>query len=60
MRERVLAMGGRFEAGPVPPELGPGGTFRVTAALPYQPLALTGKALTRETPALEIPAREVR
>jgi signal transduction histidine kinase len=33
MRERVLALGGRFSAGPRP-----GGAFRVTAALPYQPL----------------------
>jgi len=31
MRERVLALGGRFAAGPRPP-----GTFRVAAALPYQ------------------------
>ncbi len=38
MRERVLAIGGRFEAGSRP-----GGGFRVTAALPYQPLALTGE-----------------
>ena len=33
MRERVLAIGGRFAAGSRP-----GGGFRVTAALPYQPL----------------------
>jgi signal transduction histidine kinase len=33
MRERVLALGGRFSAGPRG-----GGAFRVTAALPYQPL----------------------
>jgi signal transduction histidine kinase len=39
MRERVLAIGGRFEAGPWPE-----GGFRVTAAVPYQPLALTGEA----------------
>ena len=35
MRERVLAIGGRFAAGSRP-----GGGFRVTAALPYRPLAL--------------------
>jgi signal transduction histidine kinase len=40
MQERVLAIGGRFAAGPCP-----GSAFRVTAALPYQPLALHGKAL---------------
>ncbi|MGH3168487.1 MAG: sensor histidine kinase, partial [Trebonia sp.] len=34
MRERVLALGGRFTAGPRPD-----GSFRVGAALPYQPLA---------------------
>ncbi|MBS2962241.1 sensor histidine kinase [Actinocrinis puniceicyclus] len=33
MRERVLALGGRFTAGPRP-----GDAFRVTAALPYLPL----------------------
>jgi signal transduction histidine kinase len=43
MRERVLAIGGRFDAGSRP-----GGGFRVTAALPYQPLALAGEARTRE------------
>jgi len=48
MRERVLAIGGRFEAGPCS-----GGAFRVTAALPYQPLALTGKVLSGETLARE-------
>jgi signal transduction histidine kinase len=48
MRERVLAIGGRFEAGSRP-----GGGFRVTAALPYQPLALAGKLLAGETPARE-------
>jgi signal transduction histidine kinase len=35
MRERVLALGGQFTAGPRPPD-----AFRVTAAVPYQPLAL--------------------
>lgn len=35
MRERVLALGGRFAAGPRP-----GGAFQVTAAFPYQPLDL--------------------
>ncbi|WP_194294065.1 sensor histidine kinase [Streptomyces sp. RB17] len=35
MRERVLALGGRFTAGPRPD-----GTFQVTADLPYQPLDL--------------------
>jgi signal transduction histidine kinase len=39
MRERVLAIGGRFAAGSRP-----GGGFNVTAALPYQPLVLTGEA----------------
>jgi hypothetical protein len=53
MRERVLAIGGRFEAGPRR-----GGGFRVTAAVPYQPLALTGEAQTREALAREILARE--
>jgi signal transduction histidine kinase len=53
MRERVLAIGGRFEAGPWP-----GGPFRVTATLPYQPLALTGKALTLETLTRQTLARE--
>jgi hypothetical protein len=33
MRERLLALGGRFAAGP-----SPGGGFRVDAFLPYQPL----------------------
>lgn len=33
MRERVLALGGQFTAGPRPR-----GAFRVTATLPYQPL----------------------
>ncbi|MFE9096951.1 sensor histidine kinase [Streptomyces sp. NPDC007264] len=36
MRERVLALGGRFTAGPRPD-----GTFQVAADLPYQPLDLT-------------------
>jgi signal transduction histidine kinase len=40
MRERVLAIGGRFAAGSRP-----GGGFRVTAALPYQPLALAREGL---------------
>jgi signal transduction histidine kinase len=31
MRERVLALGGRFTAGPHPE-----GAFRVSASLPYQ------------------------
>jgi hypothetical protein len=53
MRERVLAIGGRFDAGPWP-----GGAFRVTAALPYRPLALTGDSVTRETVTLETLARE--
>ena len=35
MRERVLALGGQFTAGPRP-----GDGFRVTATVPYQPLAL--------------------
>jgi len=35
MRERVQALGGTFAAGPRPDR-----TFHVTAALPYQPLAL--------------------
>jgi signal transduction histidine kinase len=34
MRERLLALGGRFTAGPRP-----GGGFQVDAAIPYQPLA---------------------
>jgi signal transduction histidine kinase len=48
MRERVEAIGGRFTAGPRP-----GGGFRVTAALPYQPLALSGEVLSGETLARE-------
>ncbi len=48
MRERVLAIGGRFAAGPRP-----GDGFKVTAALPYQPLALTVEVLSRETLARE-------
>jgi signal transduction histidine kinase len=40
MRERVLALGGQFSAGPRP-----GGAFRVDAALPYQPLALAREPL---------------
>jgi signal transduction histidine kinase len=36
MRERVLALGGSFTAGPRPD-----GAFRVAAVLPYQPLDLT-------------------
>jgi hypothetical protein len=36
MRERLLALGGRFAAGPRP-----GGGFRVDAFLPYQPLGGT-------------------
>jgi signal transduction histidine kinase len=48
MRERVLAIGGRFAAGSRP-----GGGFRVTAALPYQPLALAGEVLSGETLARE-------
>lgn len=36
MRERVLALGGHFTAGPRPD-----GAFRVAADLPYQPLDLT-------------------
>ncbi len=40
MRERVLAIGGRFDAGPWTD-----GGFRVTAAVPYRPLALTGGSL---------------
>jgi hypothetical protein len=35
MRERLLALGGQFTAGPRPGE-----AFRVAAAVPYQPLAL--------------------
>jgi signal transduction histidine kinase len=38
MRERVLALGGQFTAGPRPPD-----AFRVTAAVPYQPLALVAE-----------------
>ena len=38
MRERVLALGGEFSAGPRPGE-----AFRVTAAVPYQPLALAAE-----------------
>jgi signal transduction histidine kinase len=38
MRERVLALGGEFTAGPHS-----GDAFRVTAAVPYQPLALAGE-----------------
>ena len=48
MRERVLAIGGRFAAGSRP-----GDGFRVTAALPYQPLALTGQVPSGETLARE-------
>jgi signal transduction histidine kinase len=48
MRERVLAIGGRFAAGSRPD-----GGFRVTAALPYQPLALAGPVLAGETRAGE-------
>jgi len=40
MRERVLALGGRFAAGP-----DPGGAFRVAASLPYQPPGLDGERL---------------
>jgi len=53
MRERVLAIGGRFEAGSRP-----GGGFRVTAALPYQPLSLTGETRAAETRAAETRARK--
>lgn len=38
MRERVLALGGSFAAGPRP-----GGAFRVTAALPYRTPHFTGE-----------------
>jgi signal transduction histidine kinase len=60
MRERVLAIGGRFHAGPWTDD-----GFRVTAALPYRPLALTGEVLAggtraRETRAGEALAREGR
>ncbi len=48
MRERVLAIGGRFAAGPCP-----GGGFTVTAALPYQPLALAAEVLSGEALARE-------
>lgn len=41
MRERVLALGGRLTAGPRPD-----GAFRVTAALPCQPLDLTPERLS--------------
>jgi signal transduction histidine kinase len=40
MRERVLALGGQFAAAPRP-----GQAFRVTAAVPYQPLALAQETL---------------
>jgi signal transduction histidine kinase len=53
MRERVLAIGGRFAAGSRPD-----GGFRVTAALPYQPLALAGPVLAGETRAAGTLARE--
>ena len=36
MRERLLALGGRFTAGPRP-----GGGFLVDASLPYQPADMT-------------------
>ncbi len=38
MRERVLALGGQFTAGPRSPD-----AFRVTAAVPYQPLGLVAE-----------------
>jgi signal transduction histidine kinase len=41
MRERVLALGGRFSAGPRPD-----GAFQVTAAVPYQPLDLSPEHAT--------------
>ena len=40
MRERVLALGGRFAAAPRP-----GQAFQVTAVVPYQPLALAQEPL---------------
>jgi signal transduction histidine kinase len=39
MRERVLALGGQFAAGPRQ-----GDAFRVTATVPYQPLALVAES----------------
>lgn len=53
MRERVLALGGQFTAGPRP-----GGAFRVAAALPYQPLAgdHDGKPLASQRPDDQLPA----
>jgi signal transduction histidine kinase len=41
MRERLLALGGLFAAGPRP-----GGGFRVDASLPYQPADIAGTAGT--------------
>jgi signal transduction histidine kinase len=40
MRERVMALGGQFTAGPCP-----GAAFRVAATLPYQPLDLAQESL---------------
>jgi signal transduction histidine kinase len=40
MRERLLALGGQFTAGPCP-----GGGFRVDASLPYQPADIAGPAV---------------
>jgi len=45
MRERVLALGGRFAAGPRPR-----GSFRVTATLPYQPLEQPLNLATESVP----------
>jgi signal transduction histidine kinase len=44
MRERVLAIGGQFTAGPRP-----GGAFQVRATLPYQPRPCQGSALAPES-----------
>ena len=44
MRERVLAIGGQFTAGPRP-----GGAFQVSATLPYQPRPYQGSALAPES-----------
>ena len=45
MRERLLALGGLFAAGPCP-----GGGFRVDASIPYQPAEIAGTADTPKPP----------
>ncbi len=47
MRERLLALGGLFAAGPRP-----GGGFRVDASLPYQPADIAGTAKPLNDPEL--------